>query len=247
MPGVEEDEELVAAVSEDNDIDRIDPLPAFLTLASGIEVHVLPLRTRELFKLLRIITHGAGQQLMNAGLDFTDETGVFLQKLLGIILFSIPDAENETVAFLQAMVEPAGLPDKPVRDLSKQEREGNIEAWTRLNLEMYNPDPQDTISILEHVVRRESADLQSLGKRLRGFLELASKTGQLKAEPASNGNGSRPEDLSLPDLSPASSTSSAASTAGPTRKSSASPSAGSGTSSRPSRSASGRKSAPSGS
>jgi hypothetical protein len=242
MPDVEDDE-LLAAVQDDgdNDIDRIDPVSDTITLAAGIEVHVLPLRTRELFKMLRIITHGAGQTLMNSGLDFKEESSVFLQKLLGIILFSIPDAENETVAFLQAMVEPADLVDKPVRDLSKAEREANIASWTALNMEMYNPDPSDTIDIIENVVRRESTDIQSLGKRLMSFLSVAAKTGQLKAE--SNGGGKPLQDLNLPESSPASSTSSQVSTGGATSGSSTSPSAVSGTSSRRSRPASGRKSA----
>jgi hypothetical protein len=243
-----EDEELIAAVRNDgdSDIDRIDPVPDTITLASGIEVHVLPLRTRELFKLLRIITHGAGQTIMQSGLDFKEDSAVFLQKLLGIVLFSIPDAENETVAFLQAMVEPADLTDKPNRDLSKAEREANIASWTRLNMEMYNPDPGDTIDILENVVRRESADLQALGKKLMSFLSIAARTGQLKAEPASNGDGKPLQDLNLPESSPASSTSSPPSTDGATSTSSASPSDGSGKSSPPSRRASGRKSAPAG-
>jgi hypothetical protein len=242
----DEDEELTNAVADkpenENELDRIDPVPEYLTLKSGIEVHLLPLRTRQLFKLLRIITHGAGQQLLTSGIDFQDEASVFVQKLLGLVLFSIPDAEQETVDFLQAMIEPADLVDKPVRDLSKAEREGNIAAWTALNLEMYNPDPSDTIDIIEVIVQRESDDLQALGKRLRQFLELAAKTGQLKAE--SNGDGSRPQqDLKLPENSQESSTSSPASTGGTTKRSRTSPSAASGKSSRPSTRASGGKSA----
>src|SRR5712692_7173706 len=230
MPDIE-DEELVSAVSGEDELDRIVPLPAFITLASGIEVHVLPLRTRQLFKLLRIITHGAGQTLMQSGLDFQEESGVFLQKLLGIILFSIPDAEQEAVDFLQAMVEPADLVDKGIRDLSKQEREANIASWTALNIEMYNPDPSDTVDIIENVVRREAADLQALGKKLTGFLKLAAKTGQLKDE---SGTSRPQQDLSLPENLPESSTSSVPPMAGATNGSSTSRSGGSARSPRPS-------------
>jgi hypothetical protein len=247
---VDEDEELTNAVGgddePDDELDRIDPIPDFITLKSGIEVHLLPLRTRQLFKLLRIITHGAGQQLLTSGIDFADEPQVFIQKLLGLVLFSIPDAEQETVDFLQSMIEPADLVDKPVRELSNKQREGNIAAWTALNLEMYNPDPSDTIDIIEVIVKREADDLQALGKRLRQFLELAAKTGQLKAE--SNGDGSRPQqEVNLPESSPESSTSSRASTGGRTRTSSTSRSAASAKSSPPSRRASGKKSAAAGS
>jgi hypothetical protein len=243
----DEDDELVSAVQGDGDLDRIDPVPDSIALSSGIKVHVLPLRTRQLFKLLRIITHGAGQTLMNSGLDFKEDSDVFLQKLLGIILFSIPDAEQETIDFLQAMVEPSDLTDKPLRDLSKKEREDNIASWTALNMEMFNPDPSDTIDIIENVVRREATDLQALGKKLMSFLNVASKTGQLKDQSGSRDESPRLQDLNLPESSPESSTSSAVPTAGATSESSTSPSGGSARSSRPSPRASGRKSAPVGS
>jgi hypothetical protein len=245
-----DDEELTSAVSDepDDELDRIDPIPEYLTLKGGIEVHLLPLRTRQLFKLLRIITHGAGQQLLTSGIDFNDDAQVFIQKLLGLVLFSIPDAEQEAIDFLQAMVEPGDLCEKQVRDMTKAEREGNIASWTTLNMELYNPDPSDTIDIIEVIVQRESGDLQALGKRLRQFLELAAKTGQLKAEPSSNGAGSRPQqEVNLPESSPESSTSSPRSTGGRTKRSSTSPSDESAKSSRPSRRASGGKSASAGS
>lgn len=239
------DEELAAAVTDDDggdELDRIDPVPDYLTLASGIEVHLLPLRTRQLFKLLRIITHGAGQQLLTSGIDFNDDPQVFIQKLLGLVLFSIPDAEQEAIDFLQSMVEPGDLCEKAVRDMTKAEREGNIASWTALNMELFNPDPSDTIDIIELIVKRESGDLQALGKKLRQFLELASKTGQLKDE--SSAAASRPrQDLNLPENSAGSSTSSQASTAGTTKPSSTSRSAASGKSSRPSARGTGRKSA----
>jgi hypothetical protein len=206
-----------------NELDRIDPQHGeTMTLKCGIEVHVLPMRTRQLFKLLRIITHGAGQALQNAGLDFAEDPSVFMSKLVGIVAFSIPDAEQETVDFLQSMVEPSGLVDKMPRDLSKQERENNVTLWTELNQELWNPDPLDTIDLVENIVAREAKDIQALGKRVRQLVELASKTGQLSgkpapASPAPNSSGS----------SAVSSTRSRTSTAGRTSKSSTSRSGGS--------------------
>lgn len=242
---MDDDDDLTAALdgeaeaAAESEIDRIDPPSEFLELASGDEVRVLPLRTRQLFKLLRIITHGAGQALLRADLDFSENPEVFLQKLLTLVAFSIPDAEQETIEFLQSMVEPTDLVDKATRDLSDKERQHNIDAWTALNTELWNPDPMDTLSIIENVVRRESADLQALGKRIRGFLELANKTGQLK----SNGSGRSQESVELPAPSPGPSTSSRTSTAGKTRSSSPSRSAASAKSPRPSRSGTGKTSA----
>jgi hypothetical protein len=245
-----EDDELVASLEDDesedeaadDELDRIDPQSEFVTLKCGIEVKVLPLRTRQMFKMLRIITHGAGQALQNAGLDFSEDAGVFMQKLISVVLFSIPDAEQETIDFLQSMVEPYDLVDKSPRDLSKQDREHNIELWTDLNTELWNPDPSDTLDLVERIVRREAKDIQALGNRVRGFLELASKTGQLSGKPASD-NGSDPARPAAKSSasSRGSSTSSRTRTAGKTSTSSTSPSDASAKSPAPSRRASGRR------
>lgn len=231
-----EDEELLSALdAPDTEIDRLDPVPETATLQNGIEVRILDLRTRQLFKLLRIVTHGAGQAFIQSNLDFSDDSGVFLQKLVTLVMFSIPDAEQEAIEFLQSMVEPADLVDKDPKQLSKAERDKNIALWTELNQEIWNPEPQDTIELIEVIVRREAKDIQALGKRIGQFLKLAQKTGQLVA-------GSSQEQNS-PASSPASSTSSSTSTGGRTRTSKTSRSDGSGKSSRPSRSGTGRRSA----
>lgn len=236
-----EDDELVSTLetAEENDLDRLDPVPEILTLKNGIEVRILELRTRQLFKLLRIVTHGAGQALMQTGLDFGDDAGVFMQKLVTLVVFSIPDAEQEAIEFLQSMVEPVGLCTKAPRDMNDKEQKRNLELWTELNQELWNPHPDDTIDLIENFVRREAADIQALGKRIRRFLELAGKTGQLKPQ-----SGERPSrELKLPESSPASSTSSRTSTGGRTSRSSTSGSGGSARSSRPSRAATGKRSA----
>lgn len=244
-----EDQELVDALDDDelepdeepeNELDRIDPPSATITLEScDIEVNVLPLRTRQLFKMMKIITHGAGQALQNSGLDFADEPAVFMQKMISIVLFSIPDAEQQTIEFVQSMVEPTGLVDKNPRDLNKQEKERNIELWTALNTEMWNPDPGDMIDLVENIIQREAKDIQALGKKIGRLIALASKTGQLNAAPAPEVS---PEPTSSAS-SRASSTRSRTSTAGRTSKSSTSRSAASAKSAAPSSRASGKRSA----
>jgi hypothetical protein len=141
-------------------LDRLDPLPETLALQSGLEVNVLPLKTRQFFKMLRIVTRGGANvlQAMNLSTDVTDEA--FAAQLLGIIVFSIPEAEDEAVAFIQAMVE-------PVRD---EDRE-------KFDAEMTNPELEDTVSILEVVMRREGSDLKALGKRLMSMMRTAEKAG----------------------------------------------------------------------
>lgn len=240
-----DDDALVATLGDDDagtaEIDRIDPVPETLELSAGIQVRLMPLRTRQLFKLLRIITHGAGLALNRVDLNFGDDPDVFIQKLLTLVLFAIPDAEQEAIDFLQSVVEPVELIDKAPRDMNDKERKHNVDVWTELNKELWNPDPMDTIAIIENVVRRESADLQALGKRIAGFLELAKKTGQLK--PGNSDSPASPESAESQAPSRARSTSSRTSTGGKTTSSSASPSGASGRSPRPSSSGAGKRSA----
>lgn len=246
MPEVQEDpeSELLGALGDepddaslDDELDRLDPVPETLILSTGTEIHLLRLGTRQLFRLLRIITHGAGPNLMQTGIDFRDDPEVFAGKLMALVLFSIPDAEEEAIGFLQSVCEPAGLSGKKPRDMTKQEREDELALWQELADDLVNPPPEDTLDIVEAVVRREAPELSALGKRLRGLLQLAQKTGQLRpGSPATPAPESQ-----VP--SPAPSTSSPASTGGATGKSSTSRSAGSGRSPRPSEPASGRRSA----
>ena len=214
-------------MAEESELDRLDPQNQIIKLSTGFELEILRLRTRQLFRLLRIFTHGAGPAVMQAGLDFSAPNEDFVQKLLALVIMSIPDAEQETVGFIQSMCQPSGITDKPDSRLTKQEKEDNAALWEKFNKEMFNPLPDDTFDIIEAIVRREAPEMQALGKRLGGLLEMAQKTGQTGGQPEKVPEA---QDLNLPDLpepSLSSSTSSAMSTDGPTSTSSRSRSAGS--------------------
>jgi hypothetical protein len=215
---------------DDSELDRIDPQPAECKLSTGFALEVVRMRTRQFFRLLRVLTHGAGPALMQSSLNFdSDDPGQFAAKLLTLTVMSIPDAEQEAIAYLASMCRPAGLTDKPASQLTKQESENNQVLWDRFNEEMHNPDPADTIDLVEIIIRQEAPELQSLGKKLRQVFELFRKTGQDRQAPEAE---PEPQDLNSPERSPRRSTSSATSTAGQTSTSSNSPSAGSGSASK---------------
>lgn len=151
-----------------------------ITLSSGAEIRILPLKTRQFFKLLRIITHGAGGMLLNLNISSTDSVEEFSAKLLALVGFAIPDAENEAIEFIMSLVEPKDI--KSGRSLSKKEKEVNEELSNALFDELYNPELEDTLTIIEAIVSREASDLQALGKRLMAMFKLAEKTGQIKTE-----------------------------------------------------------------
>jgi hypothetical protein len=165
-----------------SEMDKLDPVPDHIILESGLRVQLESLKTRQFFKLLRIITHSA---LPNIGdvLDLENlNSDEFMGRLLSIVVLSIPDAEDETIDFIRAMCYPAGLVER--RKLNKQDVEHNTVLWEGLDAELENPELTDMVSIIEAIIRRESADIQALGKRLGAMLKLAEKTGQLSSSPS---------------------------------------------------------------
>jgi len=104
---------------DDSELDRIDPQPRVHKLSTGFEMEVVRLRTRQFFRLLRILTHGAGPALTQTQLNFEGEAAEFAGKLLTLVLMSIPDAEAEAIAFLASMCRPHGIIDKAESQLGR--------------------------------------------------------------------------------------------------------------------------------
>lgn len=211
-----------------SELDALDPIPEQVKLSDGTIVVLNDLRARQFFKLLRIMTHGAlpvlrDMSVFNIGPD--TDPAEFGARLLSVVVLAIPDAETETIQFLQSMCRPYGLIERPA--LNKQDLERNNTLWDTLERTLANPHLDDLVTLIEAIVKRESADIQALGKRLVAMFKLAAKTGQLSQSPTS------PTDSSSAD-SPAPSTFSPASTAGTTTASATSPSEGSASVSPPS-------------
>lgn len=202
------------------EIDKLDPIPESVTLRSGLVVQLESLKARQFFKLLRIVSHGALPGMREAGLFEMGglDSDEFMGRLLSVTLLSIPDAEDETIEFIRSLCYPYGLIER--KGLNKQDVERNKLLWQALDEELENPELDDLVTILEAVVKRESEDIQALGKRLASLFKLAEKTGQLDPQsPAPT--ESTP--VSSAD-SPARSTSSRRSTGGRTKTSSTAPS-----------------------
>jgi hypothetical protein len=221
----------------DSELDRLDPEPTVLKFKTGFQVEVMRLRTRQFFRLLKILTHGAGPALLRLQLD-PDNPEAFGQQMLMLIIVAIPDAEQDAIQFLASMARPVGLKGegKPDSQLTKQEKEDNAKLWEKFNEELNNPDPWDTLDLVQAIIEQESDDIQALGKRLASMMRLASRTG---ASEEKLDEAPPPQELNAsPEPSPQPSTSSATSTDGETSTSSDSPSAGSASASKRPRAAS---------
>lgn len=159
------------------DIEVIVDEGTVVTLESGTELILVPLKSRQFFKMLRIITHGAGGMLLNFKFSAQDSPEEFGAKLIALLAFAIPDAEDEVFEFLKSMTEPAGL--KPVKSATKSQLAENLRLREQANEELENPELGDTLTLIEAIVKREAEDLQALGKRLVQMFDLAKRTGQV--------------------------------------------------------------------
>ena len=176
---VPDDEEVAKPIASD-ELDTFDPNNTVVELESGLKVEIQDLKTRQFFKLLRIVTRGTGSFLADLSLNSGDSQDEFVGKLVAMVLFAIPEAEDEAIDFILSMVEPIGL--RSGRKLSNEDKAHNQTITNELYAELYNPELGDLVTIIETIVRREAADIQSLGKRLMKMLDLAKKTGQLSTE-----------------------------------------------------------------
>lgn len=198
-----------------SETDRLDPVADLIVLKSGTPVRVVPLRMRQLFRLLRIITRGGAQYIPMlreawATAEGDDAAEVFGTQLLAVALIALPEAEDESVEFVQSVVEPAAMLTRN----DKQSREHNASLRAALDQELYNPLPDDLVTIIEAVILNNKDDLVSLGKRLGAMMSLALKTGQ--TPDVSSPQGSSELTPPLSDLSPEPVTSSPPNTDGPT-------------------------------
>lgn len=161
---------------ERDETERVDPQPTTtdaqgqsLVLANGARVELQPLKLRQFLRLLRILTRGAAANMDAIDLDMEDSEK-FIAGLLSLLLFAIPEAEDETVDFLQSIVTPAGLTgDAAADDL----------LWTTTFENLVNPSLDDTLSILQRLVEVEGEDIRGLGKRVRKMFTVAMATGAI--------------------------------------------------------------------
>lgn len=150
------------------DIDTLAAEPTGpVTLEDGSQVEIERLRTRQLFKLLKILTRGA--QPILADLDWSGQTDQqeFGQQLLAALLVSIPEAEDEALEFIRAMVRPVGFIERP---RSQEERNENFRKQDDLSWALNNPPLEDTVEIISRVVQKEAPEILALGKKLGSLL-----------------------------------------------------------------------------
>lgn len=166
-----------------DEIDRLDPQPSKVMLSNGIEVDVLPMKARQFFKLLKIITHGAGPLI--GTIQFGTDSQEFIGQLAGLLIFAVPEAENESLEFVHSLVKlPEYTGPRDNRGVPKTEEGRAVEALRdQINQVLFDPEVEDVLDVIMEVFKREQDDLAALGKRLLSLIPAAKKTGQIPTIP----------------------------------------------------------------
>jgi len=165
-------------MAAESEIDRIDPQPKVIKLSNGSAVQLHRLKTLQLFALLRILTHGGMGAGILGTLDFSLPPEEFVQRLMTMLVLSIPDAGIEALQFIQLMVEPEGRIKG--RKLTKKEQDEDEGRLAAMNEHLSNPPMEDTVDIIVAVIEQEAPEFQSLGGKLARVFALFTKTGQDK-------------------------------------------------------------------
>lgn len=163
---------MTASVSPE--LDALDPQSRVITLAEGKQVEVAPLRTRQLLRLVRVLTKGATPMLASLSFDTEGSNEEFGIQLATTVAFALGEAEDEAMEFLQSLVEPIGL--RKGRNLTKVDQSHNDALLDDLYEVLDNPLPQDTFAILQNVFVHEAENLKSLGKQIGVMLRASGAT-----------------------------------------------------------------------
>jgi hypothetical protein len=161
--------EVLADSSEQLEVAETDiilPEPANVVLSNGVSVEIKPLKARQFFALLRILTRGAAYTIdLMRGVK--DPEG-FVNLMTSAIIMAVPEAPDATFAFLKSVVTIETKPD------------GKFTAdGLAVNDLLDDPEIEDVITIVERIVADNREDLIGLGKRLMSAFGIAQKVGEI--------------------------------------------------------------------
>lgn len=159
----------------------VDDARTVITLTNGTRVAVKPLKTREVLKLAKIVTNGGSgflPQAIQMAQNIEDKE-TFIGILTGLVITTIPEAEDEVVDFIRTVVERV---DEGPADETKEGRTKRAGLDLELSIHLQNPPIDDSLDIILEVLKAEKDTLQSLGKRIMQIVQVM--TPEKKATPA---------------------------------------------------------------
>lgn len=158
----------------DDELERLIPEPGKpIALEDGTEVFIRPLKLKELFAALKIITRGSAMSMGSLGFSMLqDSQDQFSETVIALLINAFPEADQEVCEFLRIVVDPV----PPNDDGKWKDRAEQLEAEQKLDeLLLENPDIGDAITVLSAVIYTESRDMQRLGKKIGNAVKMFSK------------------------------------------------------------------------
>lgn len=167
----EETPQEVEALNNDVEGIIIDP-GAPVTLLDGTVINIRPIKMREMFALLKIVTRGAAISMGALPLSMIqDSDDQFLQTITALLINAIPEADQEVCEFLRIVTEPVAPDGKWNSDEELRAAEDHLS-----DLFLINPEIEDVMDILTIVAYRESRDMQRLVKKVESAIKLFQAT-----------------------------------------------------------------------
>lgn len=157
----------------DNELERLVPTPGEpIELDDGTLVKIRPLKLKELFAALKIITRGSAMSMGSMGFNALQNSGdQFADTLIALLINAFPEADVEVAEFLRVVVDPVAPKGK------WEDAEAELAAEQHLdNLLLENPDIGDAIAIISAVIYAESRDIQRLGKKIQNAVRMFALT-----------------------------------------------------------------------
>lgn len=153
-----------AARAAMDDLATIAPTEGPVTIA-GVPCMVRRVRTRELMLLVRVLTAGFGPGL--SAIDFKGSESDWGPQLAGLMVMAIPEAHDEFLDLLRALVEPENTLDD--------------EARTAFDAEIRNPDIDTSMDVIATIAAQERDTFPALlgkAKLLVGQVTALYRTGK---------------------------------------------------------------------
>ena len=156
----------------EGEIERILPGPGEpLQLVDGTFVNVRPLKMRELFAALKILTRGATAAMPYVADSLLGASqGEFAETFIALLINAFPEADVEFCEFVRVVVEPrmpeGGWEGREEREAAERHLDKILEDELEID---------DAIDIITLLIHRESKDIQRLGKKVANAAKMFQK------------------------------------------------------------------------
>jgi len=134
-------------------------------MPSGLKVRVKRMRTRELFQFVNAVSTGLGGNLAFLLSAAEADIDSFSSQVISLSLMAMPQAPDETLAWVAAMVDPVD-----------DEEEDFRRYWA-------NPTLEDLTVLLKTILEQEREEFGSLGKELEKVVATLAEEPKPKKSP----------------------------------------------------------------